>query len=77
MFTWRAITLLRGVFDGEHSFVLEPLPNDQTQLINREVYSGLLAPIFKRLPMMQGAEEGFIAMNHEIKAHSEQAYTSR
>jgi hypothetical protein len=74
VFAWRATTGFRGVFDGEHSFVLEPLANQQTRLINREIYSGLLAPIFKRLPMMQGAQAGFVAMNEEIKRHSERVF---
>jgi len=76
IFTWRATTLFQGIFDGEHSFVLEPLPDNQTYLVNREVYSGLLAPLFKHLPMMQGAQEGFAAMNHEIKTHSESLSSS-
>jgi hypothetical protein len=70
-FAWRAITITRGVFDGEHSFELLPLTETRTRLRNHERYSGLLAPIFKRLPMMRDASAGFEAMNREIQVRAE------
>lgn len=70
-FTWRATTGLRGIFDGEHSFELSPLASGRTSLRNRERYSGLLAPLFQRLPMMRDAPAGFVAMNEEIRARAE------
>lgn len=70
-FAWRAITGVRGIFDGEHSFELAPLAGGRTQLFNREVYSGLLSPLFQRLPMMRDAPAGFMAMNQEIRARAE------
>lgn len=70
-FTWRATTGLRGIFDGEHSFELTPLGGGRTLLHNREQYSGLLAPLFQRLPMMRDAPAGFGAMNEEIRARAE------
>ncbi len=70
-FTWRAITGVRGIFDGEHSFELAPLAGGRTRLRNREVYSGLLAPLLQRLPMMRDAPAGFLAMNQEIRARAE------
>lgn len=70
-FAWRATTGLRGIFDGEHSFELSPLASGRTFLRNREQYSGLLAPLFQRLPMMRDAPAGFVAMNEEIRARAE------
>ncbi|GAB4426151.1 MAG: hypothetical protein OHK0015_06750 [Chloroflexi bacterium OHK40] len=70
-FTWRAISGVRGVFDGEHSFELAPLAGGRTRLRNRELYRGLLAPLFQRLPMMRDAPAGFRAMNEEIRARAE------
>jgi len=70
-FAWVARTGFRGIFDGEHHFVLEDLGNGQTRLHNYEIYSGLLSPIMKRLPMMKGADEGFALMNREIKERAE------
>ena len=69
-FAWKATTFVNGVFDGEHSFDLSVVGN-QTQLVNHEVYKGILSPIFKRLPMMKDAPTGFEAMNQEIKARAE------
>jgi hypothetical protein len=70
-FAWRAITLVRGVFDGEHHFEILPLDAAQSRLRNYERYSGLLSPIFQRLPMMRDASAGFEAMNQEIRARAE------
>lgn len=70
-FTWRAISGLQGIFDGEHSFELTPLAGGRTLLRNHERYSGLLAPLFQRLPMMRDAPAGFVAMNEEIRARAE------
>lgn len=70
-FAWRQKTIITGLFDGEHHFELKALENGQTTLHNYEHYSGLLSPIFKRLPMMQQAPAGFEAMNDEIKIRAE------
>jgi hypothetical protein len=70
-FAWRGTTGIRGIFDGEHHFELEPLGGGQTRLVNREHYSGLLSPIFQRLPMMRNAQSGFDQMNQEIKRRAE------
>ena len=70
-FAWRATTGLRGIFDGEHSFELNSLAKGKTLLRNRERYSGLLAPLFQRLPMMRDAPAGFAAMNEQIRARAE------
>jgi hypothetical protein len=70
-FAWRQKTIIAGVFDGEHHFELRALENGHTELHNFEHYSGVLSPIFKRLPMMQSAPAGFEAMNNEIKARAE------
>lgn len=73
-FAWRQKTALPGIFDGEHHFVLTPVGTAGTNLHNYEYYSGLLSPIMRRLPMMQGATGGFEAMNDEIRRRSESLY---
>lgn len=70
-FAWRQKTVLRGIFDGEHHFVLTAVGTTHTDLHNYERYSGLISPIIRRLPMMQGATSGFEVMNNEIKQRSE------
>ena len=37
-----------GIFDTEYVFEIEPLGPNQTKLIHREIFSGLLAPLFTR-----------------------------
>jgi len=70
-FAWLGVTGFKGIFDGEHHFELNRLTQEKTRLVNYERYSGLLSPIFKRLPMMRDAPEGFKAMNEEIRRRSE------
>ena len=69
-FAWVGRTGVRGVFDGEHHFELEPRGSGCV-LRNWERYSGLLSPVMKRLPAMQEAPAGFAAMNEEIRARAE------
>lgn len=66
-FAWVARTGFPGVFDGEHHFIITDLGNGHSRLDNFEIYSGLLSPIIKHLPMMKGADIGFAIMNKEIK----------
>jgi hypothetical protein len=67
---WVGRTGLPGVFDGEHHFKLRAVEGG-TWLENSERYSGLLSPLFERLPQMRGAQAGFEALNAEIKARAE------
>lgn len=70
-FAWLAITGLPKVFDGEHFFEFKDLGNGTTLLINREEYRGILSQIFRQLPMMKTAPEGFKKMNLECKNYIE------
>jgi len=74
---WVGRTGLPGVFDGEHHFELSPLDGGRTHLVNRERYSGVLSPLFKRLPAMKSAKPGFEAMNDEILRRAELLATSQ
>ena len=70
-FAWVARTGFKGLFDGEHHFVIHNLGYNRSRLDNFEIYSGLLSPIMQQLPMMKGANEGFAVMNEEIKKKAE------
>ena len=70
-FAWLAVTGMPRVFDGEHFFELEDLGNGKTRVINREEYRGVLSQLMKRLPMMEGAPQGFALMNDELKRYCE------
>jgi hypothetical protein len=51
---------------------LKDLGNGKTLLTNREEYRGLLSQIFRQLPMMKNAPEGFKKMNLELKKYIEE-----
>jgi hypothetical protein len=70
-FAWVAKTGLPRIFDGEHFFELKDLGNGKTLLTNREEYRGVLSQIFRQLPMMKTAPEGFKKMNLELKNYIE------
>jgi hypothetical protein len=68
---WLGHLLVRGVFDGEHSFVIEPLGEGRSRLTQAERFSGLLVR-----PLGGGlgkTERGFEAMNKALKARAEAA----
>ena len=69
-FGWVGRTGVRGVFDGEHHFVLRA-EGERTRLLHYERYSGLLSPLLAKLPAMRDAPAGFEAMNAEVKARAE------
>ena len=70
-FAWIAKTGLPRIFDGEHFFELKDLGNGKTLLTNREEYTGILSQIFRQLPMMKTAPDGFKKMNLELKNYIE------
>jgi hypothetical protein len=46
---WKGRLLIPGLFDGEHAFVLTPLPDGRTRLDHSERFGGLLLPVAKRM----------------------------
>jgi hypothetical protein len=67
---WRGQVLLPGLFDGEHYFLVEPMPAGGTRFVHGERFSGLLVALAKS-SLEQGARGGFIAMNRALKARAE------
>ena len=67
---WRGRVLVPGIFDGEHSFVVEPRGPRSCVLIHAEHFSGVLIPLFRRLAGKQ-TEQAFTAMNLALKARAE------
>jgi hypothetical protein len=66
---WIGRFLVPGLFDGEHSFRIEPLDNNRSRLIQSERFSGVLVAAFKST--LDKTELGFEQMNSALKARAE------
>jgi len=67
---WLGRLLFPGLFDGEHYFLLDPLPSGGTRLVHGEKFSGLLVAM-ARSSLDDGTRRGFMAMNDALKARAE------
>ena len=66
---WRWRMLIPGLFDTEHSFRLEPTPNDSTRFTQMERFSGILIASAKG--ELDRTAIGFGQMNEALKARAE------
>jgi hypothetical protein len=61
-----------GLFDGEHSFVIEPVGEGRVRFIQQERFGGLLVPLLSE--KLDGAtRRGFEEMNRALKLRCEAA----
>jgi hypothetical protein len=67
---WIGRFLLPGIFDGEHQFRIEPLGENRTRFVHREVFSGLLVP-FLWNSLNKQTRQGFEEMNRALKMQVE------
>lgn len=68
---WVGTLLFRGVLDGDHRFILEPLSPTKTRLIHSEVFSGISLPLIARVLLPQ-MTLGFDRMNVALKHRAEE-----
>jgi len=68
---WKGRLILPGLFDGEHSFRLEPIPGG-VRLHHEERFTGLLAGVMPASSYGR-IRQGFEAMNTALKARVEEA----
>ena len=68
---WLGHLLISGLFDGEHSFLIEPLGEGRVRFTQREVFTGLLVPLFARA-LDTDTRRGFEEMNLALKSRAEQ-----
>lgn len=67
---WKGKLFVSGLFDGEHFFLLEQMPNGSVLFKQGERFTGLLVPLLKE--SIQGpTEAGFVAMNEALKRRAE------
>jgi hypothetical protein len=69
---WLGRFLLPGLFDGEHSFTLEPLEGGRIRLIQAERFRGILVPLLAR-SLDRGTLPAFEQMNRALKRRAEHA----
>lgn len=69
---WLGRLWLPGIFDGEHSFVIEPLSEGRVRFIQRERFNGLLVPLVSKM-LDRDTRRGFEEMNRALKQRAESA----
>jgi hypothetical protein len=66
---WLGRFLLPGLFDGEHSFLLEPLAGGRTRFTQSERFSGVLVRLLAKT--LDKTQLGFEQMNDALKLQVE------
>lgn len=67
---WRGALLLNGLFNGEHSFIIQAVAEDKVRFAHAESFGGALAPLL--WPMIRkGTRRGFEAMNEALRDRAE------
>jgi hypothetical protein len=69
---WLGNLLVPGLFDGEHSFTIQPLVENRVRFVQREEFRGLLVPLFSR-SLDTNTRRGFEQMNRTLKERAEAA----
>jgi hypothetical protein len=69
---WLGHLLVPGLFDGEHSFTIQPLEENRVRFVQREAFKGLLVPLFSR-SLDTNTQRGFEEMNRALKERTEAA----
>jgi hypothetical protein len=70
-FRWLGRVLVPGVFDGEHTFTIEPAGPGRARLTQHEEFRGLLAPLVVKL-IAKPTLASFHQMNQALKTRVEQ-----
>jgi len=70
-FSWLGSLFFKGLFDGRHFFILEPITPNQVKLTHGEEFSGILSTmILKKIG--EQTRENFVRMNEALKERAEQ-----
>jgi hypothetical protein len=69
---WLGHLFVPGLFDGEHSFVIQPLAEKRVRFVQREAFRGLLVPLLAR-SLDKSTLRGFEEMNQALKERAEAA----
>ncbi|MDN5204557.1 SRPBCC domain-containing protein [Fulvivirgaceae bacterium BMA10] len=69
-FRWLGHLFVRGLFDGEHYFLIEQVGKTSVRLTHGEKFSGLLAGTLMKI-IGENTKNGFEAMNKALKKRVE------
>jgi len=67
---WRGSLWVKGLFDGEHIFIIVPQGLEGSRFIHRERFTGLLTPLLFRF-INKNAQKSFEKMNRALKKVAE------
>ena len=67
---WLGHLLVPGLFDGEHSLLIQPLEENRVRFIQSEMFKGLLVPLLAR-SLDNNTLRGFEEMNVALKERAE------
>ncbi len=73
-FRWLGKLLIKGLFDGEHYFILTDNGNGSTAFTHGEEFKGLLVSVFSRI--LEKTKIGFELMNEALKKGCEKGKTN-
>jgi hypothetical protein len=68
---WLGRLLVPGLFDGEHSLLVEPLDRNHSRFVQSERFGGVLVGVLGGV--LEKTEAGFEQMNRALKERAEQA----
>ncbi|MCH7718196.1 MAG: SRPBCC domain-containing protein [Chloroflexi bacterium] len=74
-FRWLGHLGVSGLFDGEHSFTIEPLEGNRVRFVQSERFTGVLVPLMM-LMIEKDTKRGFEEMNQALKERAEAAQRS-
>ncbi len=69
-FRWKGKLFVPGLFDGEHSFQINPIGDDRVDFVQEETFSGILVGLVFGM-MGASTQKGFEAMNQALKTQAE------
>ena len=69
-FRWIGKLGIKGIFDGEHYFILEQISPTETRFIHGENFKGILSGLFMKM-IKEDTEKGFVSMNNALKRLAE------
>jgi len=69
-FRWIGKLLVKGIFDGEHYFLLEPVGPNETRFTQGENFTGILSGLMMKM-IGKNTLVGFESMNEALKKQAE------